>query len=1419
MLKEFIMKLGDLLSFRNDLYFEGAVQADWFYLPEKASVVSENFVFHGKKYFGIEDTFSRKQIDTISLVEELTNKLHDENSNPLTLAIADYGTGKSHFAVTLGQILSGPTYMPNVYKQILSNIENIDIEAANHIRNNSDERNFVMVINGMKDFNLHAEVLKAAQKSLKLYGIADDSLRKLNRSYETATNFFTRNAELFQESFEREADKYGWRQKGTDLLNTIKTELMTNDVAFDIVNAVYQQVNGQEIQWDEGLSAGVILDSLIADLCGLNGQFDHIIILFDEFGRYLEYASSVNSGKSGDSALQQMFESTQNANGALQIVNFIQSDIKTYLQRVDQTKNISRYIGRFDASDKYYISSNLETVFANLIQRKNQDAFTTNIIAWQKRHENAWDDLHIKMNKWLSLKGLWKDFNLFRKVIVEGIYPLHPLSTFMLTQLSDYLQNRSSLTLVSQYINSNANVEINTTPFMVFPEELMKGDLFTEMLAAEQDGKQTSQHCIRYENILRKFSDKLPEESLIVLRSNLILRVLRFKTTSYDEAKEAIKLCSNLTLSQIDEQLHLLEDEYAILGFDDRAGCFDFMEESNGAHDFKILKKRLIASKHFNPALLSSIKIQSIAGVFDNQTTNFGTKYKITTNEWCFKQELMPIEEFDIAKIKLYIEDWNNAVTSISPKGRLIWLYINKQTNQDQIDKIRSFSQSLIGKPIVIMLLNDAENKLLNSILEYDVLDSLDDINRQKFLRHFEDDFRQAETNLRDTFDALKKERLCFDKTGSIVKISTRLSIYLTSVFEEIYPAVVPFWFDSFVTKNNNLGGKGGTYYCTIIKMLLSGTITSDIIHNYPSDVRNRIEALLMENSNTSWKCISKDFKIMPPQEPRSKRIYELLCSKLNDKKAISCKELFIELEKPPYGLSEDIIMLMLSVLCSNLNYCLRVKIKNDINTINLWKESVVIKDKKIDLNLVKQSTFIEVDVDASLSKFIKLFDKIQGNKNINNIDSLSLELETSLHEDNLPSELEDANLLAQRTLDSGKKAKRDFEECFEQIDDYLSLAISKFDFYYYLKAMENLRKLPLTHIFTENGFDFDSESKTRVINYKNRITKYIDDEINHYVSSMFCNSVPAINTFRNHNTKIENMLKDFGFDEYAEKVKAQKERELSNVNEIQSRQDLKDDLKKFLLMSRVDEYSSFMTVSGYLKEATELSKRLKKYELALGSEREDIIRDFKSRITELSNFKKIINDEMSSIWDDLYDISSLDDIKSLIGKIDLIIKKGLSQEDFDDFANMKETLITVLNDLELVRNSSNSRFDFAKASQKIQSKYQNEEMDFDVNTIINDVTNEIKEELDAKEKLWCDKYLSIQGKTRPEIHEWENQTAILPDFLSEQTIIKYHNIKSDADKKIKEGKIEDVLYYFDKLQSDEKEECLKLLLEKNKHS
>ena len=551
------MYLGDIIEFRKDLYFEGAVQADWFYLPEKSAKVAENFVFHGSEYYGIDNggLGAKARIDTISLVEKLLEKLADENENALSLAIADYGTGKSHLAVTLAQLLSGKEYMPDTYQNIMTNIANIDTSAKQRIEELSAGKNFVMVINGMRDFNLHSEILKAAQKSLKLYGLPDDNLKKLNRALDTAEIFFERNKDNLLSSFENQAKKFGWSEKGASLIDKISERLMTDNVCFDIVNAVYSEVNGQEIHWDEGISAATILEMLVTEYCGMNGVFDHVVILFDEFGRYLEYASGESPAKSGDSALQQIFEMTQNADGALHVINFIQSDIKTYLQRVDQTTNISRYIGRYDASDKYYISSNLETVFANLVHRKDVNAFENCVVSWQKTNESQWKTIFDQLNRWVNTKGMWKDYDLFRKVVVEGIYPMHPISTFMLTQLSDYLQNRSSLTLISQYIEGFSEASMDDNPYIIMPEYLMLGDLYTEMLAAEQDGKQQSQQCIRYANVLRKLDDKLSDNSKKILRSNLIVRILRFRTNSYDDAKAAISLCSGLTIAEIDQEL------------------------------------------------------------------------------------------------------------------------------------------------------------------------------------------------------------------------------------------------------------------------------------------------------------------------------------------------------------------------------------------------------------------------------------------------------------------------------------------------------------------------------------------------------------------------------------------------------------------------------------------------------------------------------------------------------------------------------------------------------------------------------------------------------------------------------------------------------------------------------------------------
>ena len=1407
------MRFGELLEFRKDLYFEGAVQIDWFYDQSRAAKVAENFVFHGKDYFGVEETTTKgkKRIDTISLVRALSEKLTDETTKVPSLAIADYGTGKSHLAVTLGQLFSGPEYMPKTFEKILSNIQTIDTEAASEIRTNCDGNNFVMVINGMRDFNLHAEILRAAQKSLKLYGLPDDGLRKLNRALETAELFFTRNARNSIASFEEAAEDFGWIEKGEELETRIKAELLSNEDAFDIVNKVYKEINGTEIRWDEGLSASSILEMLVTEYCGLNGKFDHVIVLFDEFGRYLEYASGVNAAKSGDSALQQIFEAVQNADGVLQVINFIQSDIKTYLQRVDQTKNISRYIGRYDGSEKYYISSNLETVFANLIQRKDKNAFANTVIAWQKKNEAAWKTDFEKLNKWLLTKGMWKDYKLFRKVVVEGIYPMHPLSTFMLTQLSDYLQNRSSLTLISQYIDELSDTEVGATPVLIMPERLMRGDLYVEMLAAEQEGKQPSQQCIRYDNILRKFGDKLSEKSLAVLRANLILRILRFRTTDYEDAKEALSFASGITITEIEDELNWLENEYAVLGFDEHAGCFDFMEESNGAHDFKVIKKRMIAAAKVGLDYISNLKIKEIAGVSELRTTNFGIQHKISTNEWQYEQDLYPVEEFTEDRVASYIASWQSANSSIAAKGRLVWLYANKDTDLNSLQKVQQFTEKFEGKPIVVMLLNDVDNRLYNSIVEYYVFDTMDDLYRKKYERHYLDGFRQAESNLKDGFEELKKQRLRI-LPGGINPTIPRMTQFLTEVFDEIYPNAVPFWFDGFVTKANNLSGKTGTYYCSIVKMLLSGTVNSDSIHNFTYEIKNKIDAVLMYESNTSWKCINEQYHMVPPENKYARRVYDEIVKELNEKERKDCGEIFEKYSKPPYGMSEDIITLMIGVICANLSYCLRFEYKKTITNINTWKDLVVIKDKKIDMSVIRQSVLIVVDAGAVIGKYKRLFTRIQDNRTMSEVGTLLRKLEEISTIDEVPVEIETEYLLAKNLLDKGIAAQKGWREALSKVDEQYEDALENNSIYNALKALESLKKLPIEKYFTDSGFDFDEDTKRSLQTLNDNLIRFIHDNIDSYVEGMYCKDVGHMATFRNHNNRMRDLLEGMGFHEYAKRVEAQKNKELENIEEIKSRAELRDDCKKFLDESSADRFTSYVAIKDFIKRGKELQERIMRFGTSLGKDSSTIKTKVDERVSKLNAARIKTEQDITDIWDDLLDVKSSEDVQDLIDRTNQVLQKGIAAKDASSLEELRGNLESFIVDVNNLQATRESRSAFQAISEEIRQKYVKSEFDFEVMDILDEIIRTIAEELDEKEEKWINTNLTLGDKSREAIHHWKERIRFLPGYISEQGKKKIQVLNSEADELIKVGKIDDVVFYFEKLTDSEKKECLNKL-------
>ena len=78
--------------------------------------------------------------------------------------------------------------------------------------------------------------------------------------------------------------------------------------------------------------------------------------------------------------------------------------------------------------------------------------------------------------------------------------------------------------------------------------------------------------------------------------------------------------------------------------------------------------------------------------------------------------------------------------------------------------------------------------------------------------------------------------------------------------------------------------------------------------------------------------------------------------------------------------------------------------------------------------------------------------------------------------------------------------------------------------------------------------------------------------------------------------------------------------------------------------------------------------------------------------------------------------------------------------------------------------------------------------------------------------KKWITEELTLGDKSRKAVHHWKEKSQFIPEYLSEETIEKVKKLDQEADELIREGKIEDVIFYFDKLDEAEKQECIQRL-------
>jgi len=190
-----IDKLQDIVSFRADLLFDGAIDVDWFlHDKDKANLAAESFVFHGPTYHGVSQRdvgteHGHRIVDSATFVYNILRRCNGSDDQPFTLAIAGYGTGKSHLAMTLAVLLSEPTGASA--ERVLANLESADLSIGKNVRQALNELHkpaLVVSLNGMGNFDLANEFTRQIMHQLHTNGVDSRALDDLRPRFKMAAN-------------------------------------------------------------------------------------------------------------------------------------------------------------------------------------------------------------------------------------------------------------------------------------------------------------------------------------------------------------------------------------------------------------------------------------------------------------------------------------------------------------------------------------------------------------------------------------------------------------------------------------------------------------------------------------------------------------------------------------------------------------------------------------------------------------------------------------------------------------------------------------------------------------------------------------------------------------------------------------------------------------------------------------------------------------------------------------------------------------------------------------------------------------------------------------------------------------------------------------------------------------------------------
>ncbi|MBP1925267.1 hypothetical protein J2Z76_001124 [Sedimentibacter acidaminivorans] len=429
-------------------------------------------------------------IPTKSSVDVLKLYLNsiEKNENQSSILIGPYGKGKSHLLLVLLAIISLKRTSENdkIVNKIIASVNNVDETVSNAIRNIWKEKGrFLPVLISSTYGDLNQSFLIGLNESLKRENLIDlvpntyftyalNNINKWMNNYKETYNHFIEKLKEKNISYKEMVSRLlNYDSKALSIFKEIYPELTSGSIFNPLVNSevleIYQEI-AQELSKKHGYSG--------------------IYVIFDEFSKFIESRDKTSVGNDMK-LLQDICELSHNSKKSSQVfISFVaHKSIKEYGKYLssDLINSFAGIEGRIE--ERYFVTSsknNYELIKNAIFKDINEIKKISNC----SKHLS--DEISKSYYDIPAFRTTFKE-NDFKKIIVDGCYPLNPISSYLLLNVSEKVaQNERTLfTFMSKdephsmlrYIkNHNCMMQWVITPDLIY--DYFKG-IFKKNVANE----------------------------------------------------------------------------------------------------------------------------------------------------------------------------------------------------------------------------------------------------------------------------------------------------------------------------------------------------------------------------------------------------------------------------------------------------------------------------------------------------------------------------------------------------------------------------------------------------------------------------------------------------------------------------------------------------------------------------------------------------------------------------------------------------------------------------------------------------------------------------------------------------------------------------------------------------------------------